>query len=288
MTKTKISMLLAMIIAATAMFSQGIFADEDLKSVYKDEFNTIDYTNWILSDTNANDVSIIEQPGSKKNHVVQIICKANTKRGEIELHKKEAFHLNFGEEYWIGFSTYVKSYNNPAWGSIMQLHAVPSSINGTPDWDNVLCGHNPVTIRLDNENSKQGVEYSVAINGEPSNIAQEIAFAEKGTWRQKLTTGTWVRWVVHIIPNDGRYDSEGLVEVYKDSTENMIASDHGTNMDRMGKNNKPGSKNEPLTPYVYLKLGSYGEAQSTDRVMQYDKVKIYKGPNGLERAFNYY
>lgn len=169
--------------------------------------------------------------------------------------------LNWGDEYWVGLSFYLKDWSTSAYGEVVyQFHSVPyqrqwaTNIGGRCLMDVYICG---------GVMNFQTITFPMPGQAPGSGSANTV-------WQAPVQPNAWYDWVIHVLPSTS---STGIMEVWLGG--DLIYSQKGANVDIL---DSTGSNSEPLH---YLICGSYnwpwswGEHDSvTTREIIVDEVKI--------------
>jgi hypothetical protein len=190
---------------------------------------------------------------------------SDPKRTEITA--GDAGKLDYGTEYWIGFSFYLGRWDAPlpSWATLFQFHAVP----GNEDWNNCVAGRNPFTVTLN------AGEVGVSVVQTPYSGPPPVpggAIADM-VWESPMELGRWYDWVARLKPSL----TDGVFEVWLDGVK--LFSQMGGNVDAID------DCGVAAEPWVYLKIGIYKEYTNTaSEDLYYDEVRIFAGADGYDRV----
>lgn len=182
-----------------------------------------------------------------------------------ELTAGGAGRLDYGSEYWIGFSFRLGRWDAPlpSWATLFQFHAVP----GNEDWTNCVAGRNPFTVTLSDGQVGVSVVQTPYL-GPPPVPGGAIA---NMVWESPMELDRWYDWVVRLKPSL----TDGVVEAWLDGVK--LYSQTGGNVDGID------DCGVAAEPWVYLKIGIYKEYTNTaTEDLYYDEVRIFQGADGYD------
>jgi len=208
--------------------------------------------------------SIVSSPVRAGTHAVRTpLGPTDVDPKRTEITAGNAGKLLYDQEYWIGFSVYLKRWDAPlpSWATLFQFHAVP----GNEDWSNCVAGRNPFTVT--NMAGQIGVSViKQSYTGPPPVPGGAIANI---VWQAPMQLNQWYDWVVRLKPSL----TAGVLEVWLNDVK--LYSQTGANVDAI---DDCGVAQEPWT---YLKIGVYKENTNTaTEDVYFDEVRIYKGTQG--------
>lgn len=261
MTRLRALLLPCLAAALPALFSGSAAADPPFQ--LEGDFESGDLTDWSFSGNETTHVDTDPvRAGGYAAHMHLDPDEATVYRSELVA--GDLGRVEHGLEYWIGFSFFVDTWNDPppGWATLFQLHAVP----GDENWD-CVAGRNPVTVTLSDG------ELGIAAITEPYTGPPPVpggAIASM-VWEEPVDLGRWYDGVVRIMPSL----TDGILEVWIDGI--MRYSQTGGNVDLID------DCGVEMEPWVYLKIGIYKDRNNTStQDLYYDEVRIFQGADGYD------
>ena len=264
-----LSLLLALTVAIVPFFASAqMLVDEDYEDgSFADSGNV-----------SGNAPTISSEQSSSGDQSMKIFLDRMTGsryRTEVSVTPMDSgsvLRFQYGQEYWIGFSTYLEDWETDEWDEILlQWHGYPDQNLGET-WRNPT-----VAFRTSNDN------YFLTIKGDsdPVNVIRDY---DRSVSYNIGPIGSdenrWVNWVIRYIPSYS--GSNGVFQMWKNGS--LVVDDAGIN-----------TYNDATRPY--LKTGIYKPAWRPEdwtpaiedltvlqRTQYRDDLKVYRGANGYDRV----
>jgi gliding motility-associated-like protein len=195
--------------------------------------------------------------GNRSLHLEQTACY----RTEINTEPYSVGQLQWGREYWIGFSLYLEDWaNNPAdWNSLVQCRPAPGNLNWSCD-----PGTNGFTLFTDNWTNNNEIKFHAEIHNDAMNKVPTGGAIGNVAWSRPAPSNRWTDFVINLKFSTG---NDGFIRLWVDGE--LVVDLKGPNIlyrDQCGV---------PREPWMFLKFGTYKEyAHRTRRSVYYDDIKI--------------
>ena len=191
-------------------------------------------------------------------------------RIRTEMVAETAGVVKWGQEYWVGFSLYLKDWEkSPLPEMVHQFHGYPHAY----DWAH-RSARNLTGLYI-----KDG-EMMLEVITKPKEGAASGGAGADPVWKAPVESNVWQDWVFHMRPSLG---ADGLMEVWRNGQQ--IYVQHGPNVDALDESGRE------AIPAHYLKVGVYNwpwmkaKPPVTRREVIYDNIRIGHVEGGYTGGF---
>ncbi|MGB7442968.1 MAG: heparin lyase I family protein, partial [Coleofasciculaceae cyanobacterium] len=233
----------------------------DTRLLFADNFEDGISPQWRYETAHEDSVQLVDSPDGLGS-----AAKFQLSQNDPNVHSSKRSELALGlepanAERWYGFKTFLPSdwQADPSFEIVTQWHAYPDFDLGE-DWRSP-----PLNLLLrDNK-------WQIDSRWDPKQVTEnnnpEPEGGKETLWQGSYETGKWTDWVFHI---DWSYQSDGLIEVWKDNQ--LVLENQGPNT----YNDENG---------VYFKTGIYkpdwkynpDKSATSTRTLYIDEVRIADG-----------
>ena len=201
-------------------------------------------------------VEVVSKPVRSGEYAVRM---RTSKKGEDRRAELVPFidRFKWGEEFWIGFSMYIKKNLGKA-AIIHQHHSIPNNRN----WKDCIAGPNSLTFKIKDDKTLQILTATdeAYINAKPPKGAASLY---QEALDVPIEQGRWIDVVYHFkyMANDN-----GFFQCWINGA--LVLDDKGANVYKYDVCGKLKIEEQ------YLKIGLYPASTGADGELFYDEIKI--------------
>ncbi|RRJ94768.1 hypothetical protein Ga0100231_010850 [Opitutaceae bacterium TAV4] len=243
--------------AAAPLQLQSLQLDEDFES------GTLNQPPWSIQWLPADAANVAVQSDIVRagKHAVRIVNRPEDEGRACERTELVNKHggLKWGNEYWIGFSFYLKNWQTSRFGEMVhQFHA--AAHKGDHTWRS---GRNITSIFIERG------EMQLQVITKPHDGPARGPASAVPVWKAPVESDVWQDWVIHVRPSP---EENGLLEVWRNGQRLYVQ--RGPNVDLLDEGGRPAGQSYYIKCGVYNWTWKSGRHDVPDREIYYDEVRI--------------